>query len=345
VQRRVTVQPLADRLTASVVAYLPSPSSGALHVGKFQLRAYGLMIALGVVAAVSLTGRRLEKAGYGKRDDIAGMALWAVPAGVIGARLYHVITDWKSFEGRWFDVVKVWQGGLGIWGGIGLGVPVGLWAARKRGLQTADALWAAAPALPLAQAIGRWGNWFNQELFGRPTTLPWGLKIDPVNRPDQYRDVVAFHPTFLYESLWNFALCGVLLWIDRRFRPKAGRLFAMYVAGYTFMRFFIERLRVDKASLVAGLRVNEWVSGALFLIAALYLVRTRGQQRPERAPEPESVAGDPGAGDEVDADADGDDGVAVEPEAAPGVEPDVEPEVEPDEAVGAEADDASADDR
>jgi prolipoprotein diacylglyceryl transferase len=288
----VTVHPLVARLVGPVVGYLPSPSSGALHVGKFQLRAYGLMIALGVVAAVSLTGRRLEKAGYGKRDDIAGVALWAVPAGVIGARIYHVMTDWKSFEGRWFDVLKIWQGGLGIWGGIGLGVPVGLWAARKRGLQTADALWAAAPALPLAQAIGRWGNWFNQELFGRPTTLPWGLKIDVANRPEQYQDVAAFHPTFLYESLWNFALCGVLLWIDRRFRPKAGRLFAMYVAGYTFMRYFIERLRVDKASLVFGLRINEWVSGVVFLVAVAYLLKTRGQQRPERQPEPEPVDGD-----------------------------------------------------
>jgi prolipoprotein diacylglyceryl transferase len=298
----VTLTVLATRVVGPVVAYLPSPSSGALHLGPFQLRAYGLMIALGVVAAVSLTGRRLEAAGYGKRDDIAAVAMLAVPAGVVGARMYHVATDWKSFRGRWFDVVKIWQGGLGIWGGIALGVAVGLWAARRRGVRPMDALWAASPALPLAQAIGRWGNWFNQELFGRPTTLPWGLRIDPANRPDQYASVPAFHPTFLYESLWNFALCGVLLWIDRRFRPKAGRLFAMYVAGYTFMRFFIERLRVDKASLVFGLRINEWVSSVIFAIAVLYLLATRGQKRPEREPEPEPEP-------------------QLEPEPGPGLEP------------------------
>ena len=296
----MTLSTPVARLGAGLIGYLPSPSSGSVHLGPLQLRAYGLMIALGVVAAVSLTGRRLEKAGYGRRDDIAAVAMWAVPAGVIGSRIYHVMTDWKSFQGRWFDVVKIWQGGLGIWGGIALGVVVGLWAARRRGVQPAHALWAAAPALPLAQAIGRWGNWFNQELFGRPTTLPWGLKIDPAHRPDRYASSATFHPTFLYESLWNFALCGALLWIDRRFRPKAGRLFAMYVAGYTFMRFFIERLRVDTASLVFGLRVNEWVSGIVFVVAVLYLLATRGQKRPEREPE---TAGD-GTGDS-DADPDG----------------------------------------
>ena len=299
-------QPVA-RLGVGLIGFLPSPSSGSVHLGPLQLRAYGLMIALGVVAAVSLTGRRLEKAGYGRRDDIAAVAMWAVPAGVIGSRIYHVMTDWKSFKGRWFDVVKIWQGGLGIWGGIALGVVVGLWAARRRGVQPAHALWAAAPALPLAQAIGRWGNWFNQELFGRPTTLPWGLKIDPAHRPDRYASSATFHPTFLYESLWNFALCGALLWIDRRFRPKAGRLFAMYVAGYTFMRFFIERLRVDTASLVFGLRVNEWVSGIVFLVAVVYLLATRGQKRPELELDTASDgAGDPDADGEPDGDVHGD---------------------------------------
>jgi prolipoprotein diacylglyceryl transferase len=271
--------PISTRVAASIVAAIPSPSSGSLHLGPFQLRAYGLMIALGVIAAVALGGRRLEWAGTGKRDDLAAAAMWGVPAGVIGARLYHVATDWKSFKGDWGRVFKVWEGGLGIWGGIGLGVIVGVWAMRRRGISAANTLGAVAPALALAQAIGRWGNWWNQELFGRPTTLPWALKIDPANRPAAYADSPTFHPTFLYESLWSLALCGALLWIDRRYRPRPLRLFAMYVAGYTLARFFIERLRVDKASLVLGLRVNEWVAALIFLAAVAYLVATRGAQR------------------------------------------------------------------
>ena len=270
---------ISTSVAASIVAAIPSPSSGSLHLGPFQLRAYGLMIALGVIAAVALGGRRLEWAGTGKRDDLAAAAMWGVPAGVIGARLYHVATDWKSFKGDWGRVFKIWEGGLGIWGGIGLGVIVGVWAMRRRSVSAANTLGAVAPALALAQAIGRWGNWWNQELFGRPTTLPWALKIDPANRPAAYANSATFHPTFLYESLWNLALCGALLWIDRRYRPRPLRLFAMYVAGYTVARFFIERLRVDKASLLLGLRVNEWVAALIFLAAVAYLVATRGMQR------------------------------------------------------------------
>lgn len=262
-------------MSSTVYASIPSPSSNAIHIGPLQLRAYGLMIALGVIAAVWLAGRRLEERRAGTKEDMSGIAMWAVPAGVVGARLYHVITDWKSFRGDWFRAVKIWQGGLGIWGGIALGAIVGLWAARRRGISTAAGLVAAAPALPLAQAIGRLGNWWNQELFGRPTTLPWGLEIDPPYRPTVYADVLTFHPTFLYEALWNLALCGFLLWFDRKRDVAAGKLFAMYVAGYTFIRFFIERLRVDHAYTVAGLRVNEWVSAIGFVIAFAYLVRHR----------------------------------------------------------------------
>jgi prolipoprotein diacylglyceryl transferase len=257
---------------SSLVAFLPSPPSNAIHIGPLQLRAYGLMIALGVIAAVWLAGRRLEQRGLGTKEDMSAIAMWAVPAGVVGARLYHVITDWKSFRGDWLRVFKIWEGGLGIWGGIALGTFVGLWAARRRGISTAGALVCAAPALPLAQALGRLGNWWNQELFGRPSTLPWALRIDPEFRPLQYADAATFHPTFLYEGLWNAALCGVLLWLDRKRDVAAGRLFAIYVAGYTFARFFIERLRVDNAYKVAGLRVNEWVSGFAFLIALAYLL-------------------------------------------------------------------------
>ena len=256
----------------SFYAAIPSPSSGAIHLGKIQLRAYGMMIALGALAAVWLGGRRLEKAGTGHREDMSAIAMWALPAGVVGARIYHVVTDWKTFRGDWLRAFKIWQGGLGIWGGIALGTVVGLWAARRRGLNTADVLRATTPALPLAQAIGRWGNWWNQELFGRPTTVPWALKIDQAHRPERYADVATFHPTFLYESLWNLALCGALIWIDRKYKPRAGRLFALYVAGYTFLRFFLERLRVDPAFKVAGLRVNEWVSVIVFVGAVAFIV-------------------------------------------------------------------------
>ena len=271
----------------SFYAAIPSPSSGAIHLGKIQLRAYGMMIALGALAAVWLGGRRLEQAGTGRREDMSAIAMWALPAGVVGARIYHVMTDWKSFRGDWLRAFKIWEGGLGIWGGIALGTFVGLWAARRRGLRSADVLRATTPALPLAQAIGRWGNWWNQELFGRPTTVPWALKIDAAHRPERYADVATFHPTFLYESLWNLALCAALIWIDRKYKPRAGRLFAMYVAGYTFLRFFLERLRVDPAFKVAGLRVNEWVSVIVFAGAVAFIVLG-----PKGEPEAAVVTGD-----------------------------------------------------
>jgi prolipoprotein diacylglyceryl transferase len=258
-----------------VLASIPSPGSGALHIGPLQLRAYGLMIALGVIAAVWLTGRRMRTAGIGDSEDISAIAMWAVPAGVIGARLYHVATDWTSFRGDWMRVFKLWEGGLGIWGGIALGVVVGLWAARRRGMPIGRTLACAAPALPLAQAIGRIGNWWNQELFGRPTTLPWGLRIDEKHLPAGYAIGTLFHPTFLYEALWNLGLCVLLLRLDRDSRMKPGRIFALYVALYTFARFFIERLRIDFANKVGGLRVNEWVSATVFLVAMGYLVVTR----------------------------------------------------------------------
>ena len=259
-------------LTAGLLASIPSPSSGSIHIGSLQLRMYGLMIALGVIAAVWLFGRRLEQKSLGTRDDAASIALWAVPAGVIGARLYHVITDWQLFRDDPVRVFYIWEGGLGIWGGIALGVAVGLWRAAKKGIPLLPAADCAAPALALAQAIGRLGNWWNQELFGRPTDLPWGLEISPTNRPRGYEQFATFHPTFLYEALWNLGLCLALVAIDRRFRLRPGRLFVMYVAGYTFARFWIEGVRIDSANEFLGLRVNEWVSAIVFLLAAGFLV-------------------------------------------------------------------------
>lgn len=261
----------------SWLASLPSPSSGSLELGPLRLNAYGLMIALGAIAATWLMGRRLEARKWGTRDDASSIAIWAVPAGVVGARIYHVITDWERFDGRFIDVFKIWKGGLGIYGGLVLGTAVGLWVAKNKGLSVGRTLTAVAPALPLAQAIGRWGNWFNQELFGRPTTLPWGLEIDARKIPDGYEVGTLFHPTFLYESLGLLVLMVILLQIDRRAGLREGRLFLVYAAGYSVLRFFVEGLRIDPARSASGLRLNQWVSLVVFsaAVAMLFALRRR----------------------------------------------------------------------
>jgi prolipoprotein diacylglyceryl transferase len=263
---------------------IPSPGDNSIGVGPLELRAYGLMIAIGVVVAAWIARRRWAARG-GDVDDIAAVAVWAVPAGLVGARLYHVITDWHRFEGRWWHVPAVWEGGLGIPGGLVAGVLVGVWAARRRGLPVATLLDVVAPAIPVAQAIGRLGNWFNQELFGGPTRLPWGLEIDPAHRPAGYADVVTFHPTFLYEALWNLALAAALVAIERRWRPRPGQLFGGYVAGYAAGRLWVESLRIDPATELWGVRVNLWVSAATLLAAvAVIVVRARGTGGPETEP-------------------------------------------------------------
>ncbi len=254
------------------VASIPSPSSGALTIGPVSIHAYGLMIALGVIAAVWLLGRRLEASGAGTREDASSMAVWAVTAGVIGARLYHVVTDWQLFRHDLGRIPQIWRGGLGIPGGILFGTIVALWAFKRRGVTPLVGLSAAAPALPLAQAIGRLGNWFNQELFGRPTDLPWALRIDADKIPAGYAPGTTFHPTFLYEALWNLALCVVLLRIDRVFKLRPGRLFAIYVVGYAVGRFWVEGLRIDPAHKADGLRLNQWVALVVGVVALLYLV-------------------------------------------------------------------------
>ena len=257
-----------------MIASIPSPSTGTLEIGPLSLNAYGLCIALGVVAGVWLFGRRLEEKRIGTREDANAIAIWGVAAGVVGARLYHVITDWERFEDNLGDVVKIWEGGLGIPGGMLAGVLVGTYVGYRRGIPLGQGLNAVAPALPLAQAIGRWGNWFNQELYGRPTDLPWAVEIDPEHRIAGYENEATFHPTFLYESLWNLALCGVLLWIDKRFRPAGGRLLAMYVLGYGIGRFWIEGLRIDEADELGGLRWNQWVAVACIVGGGIYLLAT-----------------------------------------------------------------------
>jgi prolipoprotein diacylglyceryl transferase len=266
----------------SLLAAIPSPSSNALEIGPLRLNAYGLMIALGVILGVRIAGKALERRGAGTSDDFGAVAMWAVPAGVIGARIYHVVTDWDRFSGNIGDVVKVWQGGLGIWGGIALGVPVGMWAARRRGLDVAVVVTVAAPAIAAAQAVGRWGNWFNQELFGKPTDLPWALRVSDAKATAAGFDPgTTFHPTFLYESLWCAVLCIALLAVNRRGSLKPGRVFWLYAAGYTLMRFFIEGLRIDRAHEAGGLRLNQWVSLVVFVVSvALFAVQVRADRRP-----------------------------------------------------------------
>ena len=269
-----------------ILASIPSPSDNAISIGGLELRAYGLAIALGVIAAVWISRRRWAARG-GDPDDISRIALWAVLAGLIGARLYHVLTDLHRFEGRWHHAFAVWEGGLGIPGGLIAGVGTGAYIAHRRGLPVAQLLDVVAPALPVAQAIGRLGNWFNQELFGRPTDLPWGLEIDPEHRPAGYLEVATFHPTFLYEALWNLALAGgLVLWERHHPGTRPGRLFALYVAGYAVGRAWVEALRIDPATRLLGVRWNIWMSAIVFFAAVAWLVFDSWRARRKAESEP-----------------------------------------------------------
>ena len=255
-------------LLSGLIGSIPSPSANSFSIGPLELRAYGLMIALGALVAVMWSQRRLAARG-GDPEDIATIAMWAVPAGLIGSRLYHVATDWRSFRGRWEDVPAVWQGGLGIPGGLMAGVLVGVLVARRRGLSMATAMDVMIPTIPVAQAIGRWGNWFNQEVFGRPSDLPWALEIEAAHRPAAHLDAVAFHPTFLYEGLWNVVLAVVLVRVERRSVLRPGYMVALWVSGYGVGRLWVEALRSDPASLVAGVRVNIWMALVAIVVGAV----------------------------------------------------------------------------
>ena len=227
-----------------------------------------MMIALGALTAVAWSRRRHAARG-GDPEDMSTIALWAVPAGLVGSRLYHVATDWRSFQGRWEDVPALWQGGLGIPGGLMAGVAVGVLVARRRGLSMAGAMDVMVPTIPVAQAIGRWGNWFNQEVFGRPTDLPWALEIDAAHRPSGYSEAATFHPTFLYEGLWNVALAVFLVRIERRGVLRPGYLVGLWVFGYGLGRLWVEALRVDQAALIVGVRVNTWMALAAIAVGAV----------------------------------------------------------------------------
>ncbi|UPW07340.1 prolipoprotein diacylglyceryl transferase [Gordonia terrae] len=277
--------------TSTMLAYLPSPPQGVWEIGPFPLRAYALCIIVGIIVAVWWGNRRWMARG-GQDGEVLDVAIWAVPFGLVGGRLYHLITDWKTYFGadalkEPIDALKIWDGGLGIWGAVALGA-VGAWiGARRRGIRLPAFGDAIAPPILLAQAIGRVGNYFNQELYGRETTLPWGLEIYERQNAAGYSDpglidgvsngvvVAVVHPTFLYELLWNVLVVVLLVVVDRYFRIGHGRLFALYVAGYCLGRFFVELLRDDRAAVandIAGIRPNLFTAALVFLAAVIYFV-------------------------------------------------------------------------
>ncbi|MBB2749041.1 UNVERIFIED_ORG: prolipoprotein diacylglyceryl transferase [Microbispora rosea subsp. rosea] len=264
------------------LASVPSPSQGVWYLGFIPIRAYALCFIVAIVFGTWLSERRWRAHG-GEKGAISDIAVPGVIFGLIGARLYHVITDWQTYFGpravkEPYRALFIWEGGLSIWGAVALG-GVGVWlACRRRGLSLAAVADTVAPGIAFGQAIARWGNWFNQELYGSPTTLPWGLEIDQAHGGEPG---VLYHPTFLYESLWDAALGFGLILAGRRLTLRHGRLFALYVAGYTFGRFWIEGLRidpvggVDHAVTLLGLRINQWTSIVLFIGALVYLWATR----------------------------------------------------------------------
>ena len=242
---------------------IPSPDQSVWHLGPLPLRAYALCILVGIFVAMWVGDRRWVARG-GNKGLVYDVAVWAVPFGIIGGRLYHVLTDWPTYFGSGGSglrgAIAIWEGGLGIWGAIALGA-VGAWiGCRRHGVPLPPFTDALAVGVPLAQAIGRLGNWFNQELFGKPTDLPWGLEIDPVNRPNGFEQFATFHPTFLYEALWLVGVAGLVAWADRRWTLGHGRAFALYVAAYCVGRLGMEMLRIDPATQVGGIRINVFTS-------------------------------------------------------------------------------------
>ncbi|MGX2997820.1 prolipoprotein diacylglyceryl transferase [Streptomyces sp. JNUCC 64] len=299
------------------LAFIPSPSRGVVYLGPIPLRGYAFCIIIGVFAAVWLGNRRWIARG-GRAGTVADIAVWAVPFGLVGGRLYHVITDYELYFGAgrdWVNAFKIWEGGLGIWGAIAFGA-LGAWiGCRRRGIPLPAYADAVAPGIALAQAIGRWGNWFNQELYGRPTDLPWAVEI---TSSTDGRVPGTYHPTFLYESLWCLGVAALVIWADRRFRLGHGRAFALYVATYCAGRFWIEYLRVDEAHHIFGLRLNNWTALFVFVLAVVYfVVSLRKRPGREDVVEPDADGADDGA-EGTDDDAPAADGEDTTADAAEG---------------------------
>ncbi|EEB63545.1 prolipoprotein diacylglyceryl transferase [Corynebacterium amycolatum SK46] len=282
---------LAETAT-TYLANIPSPPQGVWQLGPLPLRGYAISILVGVLVGIYWMQRRYAARG-GDPELVLDIAIAVIPAGIIGGRLYHVATDWEKYFGPGanpVDALKITNGGLGIWGAVALGV-LAAWAVAKwRKVPFAPVLDAAAPAIILGQAIGRLGNWFNQELYGGPTSLPWGLEIyqrvdefgrvAPVTGTSTGEVLAVVHPTFLYEMVWNVLACLVIVWADRKFKMGGGRVFALYVAAYTLGRFFIELMRVDDATLIFGVRINNITSLVVFSCAviALWILRAKSRE-------------------------------------------------------------------
>ena len=272
---------------------IPSPSLSSFSVGPLTIHFYALCIITGIAAAIWIGRKRYANLG-GNPDDVSEVAIWAVPFGIIGGRIYHVITSPAQYfgaNGNPVDALKIWEGGLGIWGAISLGA-VGAYLyfrTHKTTLNFRQLLDSLAPGVVVAQAVGRIGNYFNQEVFGKPTELPWGLEIDPVNRPDGFESYATFHPTFLYELLWCLVVAVLLIKLPgflKQITSKQGDIFALYILGYTLGRVWIESLRIDEANLILGLRLNIWVSLIVLLTASAYLIasKRRGNTKENHIP-------------------------------------------------------------
>jgi prolipoprotein diacylglyceryl transferase len=273
----------------ALVASIPSPHQGTVTIGPLTIHLYGLTLLVAIAACIWIAGRRWIARG-GDWDLVYRCALWGVAAGIVGARLYHLATSWSEVpDPKWKGAFEIWHGGLGVWGGIAAGVVVGGAVARRSGADVALLMDCVAPGLLVAQAIGRLGNWWNQELYGKPTGLPWGLEIDLSHRVAPYFDAgTTFHPTFLYELLWNLFAAALLVWIGRRFTIRPPGVFALYVTLYCFGRFWIEMLRIDTAHHIAGLRLNDWVAavGVIGGLVWFLLSQRRGRAKPRRVSRP-----------------------------------------------------------
>jgi prolipoprotein diacylglyceryl transferase len=311
-----------------VLSFIPSPSSNGFHIGPLFIHYYGLMYVVGITLAVIITRRRWQAMG-GNPDLVGDVGIWVVPIGLIGARIYFDITTPNDIPPHWWGPFAIWSGGLGIWGGIAAGAAAGIWRVRRAGANTGQFANAIAPALLVAQAVGRLGNYFNQELFGKPTTLPWALEISPAHRPAGYLTYATFQPSFLYELIWDLALAAFLVWLGHHRRMKPWSLFALYVAGYSAYRIFEETIRIDSSEHFLGLRLNFYVATIMTLVGLAWFARS---QRPRAAM---AGSGEPAGPDDAGESPDGppDPDATVAGQATPAAEPGEASAVPDDAAV------------